>query len=108
MNPATVPGISIASTDTIADVSVTCTFSPCQPLGATTVLVEPDPGAAHAALLALIDAAILRLEVYRADYAEALAADALSLAPHTCTLGAAGWCLLCGADPRAVCRDPLV
>jgi hypothetical protein len=47
------------------------------------VIVEPDPGADHAGLLALLNAAIVRLEVYRAEYAEALAADALGAAGHT-------------------------
>jgi hypothetical protein len=45
------------------------------------VIVEPDPGADHGGLLALLDAA-LRLQVYRADYAEALATDAVGTAEH--------------------------
>jgi hypothetical protein len=57
--------------------------APCQPLGATTVILEPDLGTDHTGLLALLEAAIERLLVYRADYADALAADALSTTERT-------------------------
>jgi hypothetical protein len=67
---------TLAPTTSITDVTLSVIFTPCQPLGVTSVIVEPDPGADHAGLLALLDAAIVRLELYRADYAEALAADA--------------------------------
>jgi hypothetical protein len=66
---------TLAPNSSIADVTLTVIFSPCQPLGATTVILEPDPGANHTGLLALLEAAIERLLVYRADYADALAAD---------------------------------
>ena len=74
---------TLAPTSSITDVTLTVIFSPCQPLGVTTVIVEPDASADHAGLLALLDAAILRLEVYLADYAEALAADAPSTSERT-------------------------
>src|SRR5437764_10345374 len=96
------PNPSVTSDDSITDVTLTVIFSPCQPLGATIVIVEPDPGAHHVARLALLGAAIVRLGVYHAEYAEALAADALGTAEHTCTMSASGWCLFCGADARAL------
>jgi hypothetical protein len=77
------PNPSVTSDDSIAEVTLTVIISPCHPLGVTTVIVEPDPGADHAGLLALLDAAIVRLEVYGADYAEALAANATGVAEHT-------------------------
>ena len=77
------PTSSVTSDDGITEVTLTVIFSPCRPLGATTVIVEPDPGADHVGLLALLDAAMLRLQVYRADYAEALAADVESAAKRT-------------------------
>jgi hypothetical protein len=77
------PGLSVTSDDNITDVTVSVIFSPCQPLGATTVIVEPDAGTDHAGLLAL-------------------AADVERTTEHTCALSASGWCLLCGADARAL------
>ena len=74
---------TLAPTPSITDVTFTVIFSPCQPLGATTVILEPDPGADHAGLLTLLEAVIERLVVYRADYADALAADALSTTERT-------------------------
>ena len=76
------PNPSVTIGDGSTDVTLIVIFSPCQPLGATTVLMEPDPGADHIGLLALLDAATLRLQNYRAAYAEALAADALDAAEH--------------------------
>jgi hypothetical protein len=74
---------TLAPNSSIADVTLTVIFTPCQPLGATTVILEPDPGADHTGLLALLEAAIERLLVYRADYADALAADALCTTERT-------------------------
>ena len=74
---------TLAPDFSITDVTLTVIFSPCQPLGATIVIAEPDPGADHAGLLALLDAATQRLAVYRAEYAEALAVDALSTTERT-------------------------
>jgi hypothetical protein len=74
---------TLAPNSSITDVTLTVIFTPCQPLGVTTVILEPDPGADHTGLLSLLEAAIERLLVYRADYADALAADALSTTERT-------------------------
>jgi hypothetical protein len=69
------PAISVASHGRSTDCVVTVTFTPCTPIGATTVVFSPDPGADHAGLLDLLDDCIARLKCYRAGYAAALAED---------------------------------
>jgi len=58
-----------------ADVSLTATFRPLDPLGSTEVVASIDlPDAT--ALLNLLDATIARLTVYRDAYRQAMDADA--------------------------------
>ncbi len=71
--PSIPPRTAIALYD--GDVSVTATFRPHDPIGATEVVASIDlPDAT--ALLHLLDATIARLTVYRDTYRQAMDADA--------------------------------
>ena len=71
--PSIPPRTAIALYD--ADVSVTATFRPLDPIGATEVSVSIDlPDAT--ALLNLLDATIARLTAYRDAYQQAMREDA--------------------------------
>jgi len=70
--PSIPPRVAVALDD--GDVSVTATFRPLDPLGATEVVASlalPD----DAALLNLLDATIVRLTVYRDAYRQAMTAN---------------------------------
>ena len=62
------------------DVIVTATFHPTDPIGATEVVITPEP-ATHARVLDLLDAAIVRLLAYRDGYKTASDKDAAPLFP---------------------------
>ncbi len=74
---ATIPSIPllviVARDDN--DVTVTATFYPTDPIGATEVVITPEP-ATHARVLDLLDAAIVRLLAYRDGYKTASDKDA--------------------------------
>ncbi len=71
--PSILPRPAVALDD--ADVSLTATFRPLDPLGSTEVVASIDlPDAT--ALLNLLDATIARLTVYRDAYRQAMDADA--------------------------------
>jgi len=56
----------------VGDVELSLLFDPAAPLAALDLVVDaPTPAADDAAYLALIDAALARLTLYRDDYAAA-------------------------------------
>ena len=57
------------------DVTVTATFHPADPIGATEVVITPEP-ASYAGVLEMLDAAIVRLLAYRDGYKAASEKDA--------------------------------
>ncbi len=62
----------ILSAKKAADVELSLLFDPAAPLAALDLVVDaPTPAADDAAYLALIDATLARLTLYRADYAAA-------------------------------------
>ncbi len=76
--PSIPPLVIVAHDD--GDVTVTATFHPTGPIGATEVIITPDP-ATHARVLDLLDAAIVRLLAYRDGYKTASDKDAAPLFP---------------------------
>jgi len=75
---ATIEPTSIAAARRASDVEVSLLFDPAAPLAVIDLVVDsPGPARDDAAYLALIDAALERLHVYRTDYA-ALVEGALS------------------------------
>lgn len=70
--PAT---LSVSSAAPPSDVTITLTFTPGTPLGATEVDVTGDP--ALGALLALLDEALIRLCAYMDGYSGAWCEDAV-------------------------------
>jgi len=71
--PSIPPRTAIALDD--GDVSITTTFRPHDPIGATEVVTSLDLPA-DAALLTLLDATIARLIAYRDAYHQAMTEDA--------------------------------
>jgi len=71
--PSIPPRVAVALDD--GDISVTTTFRPHDPIGATEVSASIDlPD--DTALLTLLDATIARLTAYRAAYQQAMTEDA--------------------------------
>ncbi len=73
-----IPPLVIVTHD--GDVTVTATFHPTDPIGATEVVITPEP-ATHARVLDLLDAAIVRLLAYRDGYKTASDKDTTPLFP---------------------------
>jgi hypothetical protein len=76
--PSIPPLVIVAHDD--GDVTVTATFHPTDPIGATEVVITPEP-ATHARVLDLLDAAIVRLLAYREGYKTASDKDTMPLFP---------------------------
>jgi len=76
--PSIPPLVIVAHDDD--DVTVTATFHPTDPIGATEVVITPEP-ASHARVLDLLDAAIVRLLAYRDGYKTASDKDTTPLFP---------------------------
>jgi len=75
MNIATVTTPIVTSFDAIDDVTIRVIFRPCDPIGLTEVVIDPEP-AEDARVLELLDAAIARLTSYRAGYYQAVTGNA--------------------------------
>jgi len=71
--PSISPRPAVALFD--GDVSVTITFRPCSPVGSTEVITSPDP-LDDTGLLALLDATMTRLTLYRDAFRQAMSEDA--------------------------------
>ncbi len=75
MNIATVATPIVPALDAGDDVTMHVTFRPCDPIGLTEVVIDPEP-AEDARVVDLLDAAIGRLTCYRDDYRHTTEEDA--------------------------------
>jgi len=75
MNIATVATPSVPALDAGDDVTMHVTFRPCDPIGLTEVVIDPEP-AEDARVVDLLDVAIGRLTCYRDNYRHAAEEDA--------------------------------
>jgi hypothetical protein len=77
-SPSIPPRPAVALDD--GDVSVTVTFRPCSPIGSTEVLTSLDP-LDDTGLLALLNATLTRLTLYRDAFRQAMSEDADPASP---------------------------
>jgi hypothetical protein len=75
-----IPPLVVVSCAHDGDVTVSATFTPTDPVGATEVLITPEP-ATTCGVLELLDAAIVRLLAYRDGYRAASEKDAAPVLP---------------------------